>query len=156
MTITVSIANNLEYCRQNNLIQIRSEPCLCADNPTPGCHYCTMTSDPTPGVWVEEIYPFELNMANANFSTLWNSLGLDFDYCGQIDARIVLRALESMDSDLPLRAAVHDTGVDEDGRRVGPEIIKCAIGRLQVVRYVIELSKICEEAERREELVCWG
>ena len=141
MSVTIFPTNNIKFCKENNLIKIHVEDCLCADDINPKCHYCQGT-----GKWTEEIYPFELNLANANFSTLWNSLGLEFDYCGEINSGELLNAVNSLDSELLLRANFVD----------GENFYSFGIDKNQAARYIKKLHEICLEALKRGESVTWG
>jgi hypothetical protein len=57
----------------------------------PACPYCRGH-----GSTSENRYPYELNIAQANFASLWPSLGLVLreDLWGHIDGRTLLRVLE--------------------------------------------------------------
>ena len=143
MSVTIFPTNNLKFCEENNLIETKIEDCLCKDAgcAIPNCHYCQGT-----GEWTEQIYPFELNLANGNFSTLWNSLGLEFDYCGEINSGELLKAVSSLDSELLLRANFVD----------GENFYSFGIDKNQAARYIKKLHEICLEALKRGESVTWG
>ncbi len=100
MGVTISPANNLAFCEERKLVVIQKEDCLCEENHRKNCHYCNGT-----GFFTEKIYPYELNVSNSNFSTLWGALGLDKqDWCGTISAQELLGALARVDESLILRA----------------------------------------------------
>jgi hypothetical protein len=132
MSITIFPTNNLKFCEENNLIKIHVEDCLCKDAgcAIPHCHYCNGT-----GEWTEQIYPFELNLANGNFSTLWRTLGLEYDYCGEIDADTLSIAVQRFETEL-----LYNNVFSFDQSR----------------RYIKKLYEICLEALKRGESVTWG
>jgi hypothetical protein len=147
MSVTITISNNEEYCRQNNLISQRCYDCQrCEfDGHNENCSECGGKGK----VCFDEL-PFEMNTSNSNFSTLWHSLGLDFDYSGAIDARIVLRALTSSDPALLLRETTEETG-DK-----GCRLFSFGIHEEQADRYRTTLQQIATEAMKREEQIVWG
>lgn len=157
MTVTIMIEGNLEFCDANNLVRVEVEPCLCVghdpESPTasrPGCHYCSGS-----GEWVERTYPFEMNVANGNFSTLWNALGLatndDDMWGGSIEAETVQRALACMDHALVQRAPRHVLRGEHNC-----EIIEAGIDDARANSYVSRLSLIVGEAIKRNKKICWG
>lgn len=143
MSVTVSIENNRDYCKAHHLIQITQEDCFCAykaGEAQPDCPDCNGT-----GKEMVSTVPFEMNLANANFSTFWSALGLDIeDWSGFLDARIVLERLKSFDEALALRAG----GVDGI-------VIESGLDAERVASYVEKLTGIAREAERREEKIFW-
>jgi len=89
---------------------------------------------------------WSMNLSNGNFSTFASALGLPVNACGGTwDARIVLKALKSLNPELSVRTA-HQEG----------NMIDCGIDIDYVTRRVETLLMIALEAARREELVCWG
>lgn len=140
MTVTISPKNNLEFCRVNGLVEIVKEACLCVDFPDENCYYCKGTKEN-----VEEIFPFEMNISSGNFSTLWNSLGLEFDYCGQIDPREVIDSLNSFDENLLIRANFVDGNIYSFG-----------IDIERAKSYIDRLRNIAEESLKRNQLISWG
>jgi hypothetical protein len=90
---------------------------------------------------------WELQMANGNFSTVMNALGLEMsdDWCGSWDARTVLAALDRFNPELAVRA-----------ERQNNNVIHCGIDQEYVIRRATLLREIAMEAARREELVVWG
>ena len=142
MSITVTINGNYDYCDAHQLTVKQEEECLCVHHEATeaSCPFCKGS-----GVYVDVLYPFEMNLANRNFATLWNSLGLEFDYTGSIDARLVRDALSRLPQDLLLRST----------RREG-NCIDFGISEAQASSYVSRLQDICDEAERREELITWS
>jgi len=152
MSITFSIDNGVNYVDANcpELIDRQTEPCLCldySDNNTPAtnCHYCKGS-----GEYLFEQYPFEMNLANGNAATLMNALGLEFDYCGDIEPRRLIKAITRTPAALIQRQTVSGTG-DK-----GAKIIHCGIVEEQADSYLSRLLKIAQEAEKREEKVWWG
>jgi len=141
MSVTISIEDNCNYCREHNLVQIEEYECSCVQFPREGeCFMCHGTGKET-----FEVYPFDMNLANGNFHMLWNALALPFDYSGCIDARIVRDALKGFDIALLIRDTIQDGNV-----------INCGVDEERAVRYIARLTEIVDEAERRERKVCWG
>jgi hypothetical protein len=97
MSTTITIRYNREYCTENELVENVLETCNCADElddqakADPNCPYCYGK-----GTVSSRKFPFEFNLANGNFVSLWRSLGLTLreDVWGHIDGRTLLRVLE--------------------------------------------------------------
>lgn len=144
MSVTITIANNRQFSRNAGTVRFDSFECDACERGQ-DCHYCNGT-----GFVKFERLDHELNMANGNFSTLWNSLGLDVEWCGQIDGRTLAKLVESLDKSL----AVRSPSVEYRNER--PKVCGGGIDLSQVDRYVSTLLAIAREAERREELVVWS
>jgi len=88
-----------------------------------------------------------LNLSNANFTRLWNDLGLPSSEDGQIDSRVLRSRLGNPE---------YSVRNDVDNRRAGEarELIG-GIRPDQEERYHSKLMEICVEAERRESLIDW-
>lgn len=149
MSVTITIADNRQYCTANNLGRtVREECCTDHDVLCPCCHGHGFVE------YVE--LPFELNLANGNFATLAAALGVfdddngQVEYCGAVDGRRLLTALRSLDPALVLRAPAAEY---DDGRL---RVFHGGLTREQVARYIAELSAIAAEAERREQPIVWG
>lgn len=141
MSVTIAPTNNLEFCESNNLVKVETEDCLCVGGPeNKQCHYCGGTK-----IWESKIYPFEMNVANGNFSTIWAALGLEFDYCGEIDATILSNAIKCTEIDLIRRANYVDGNYYCFG-----------IDTKRANYYLDTLKNICSEAIRRNTSVSWG
>lgn len=151
MSVTISICDNVQHCTKHKLVRETKEDCLCLceGKAEADCHYCAGS-----GEWIAKEYPFEFNVANRNAATLFAALGLEFDYCGQCDARIVLRALKSVDESMVLRDAT--SGKVEGGAFSGVQFYDGGISPEQASRYLSLLTEIANEAERRESQVCWS
>jgi len=152
MSITIMINDNQKYIDNNSpeLIHTQTFDCQCVDfsedgKPVSSCFECKGK-----GTISFTNYPFEMNLANGNFRTLWNSLGLNFDYCGEIDPRTILKAINRTPVSLVERQTTED---NEEGK---VHIIHCGIDTEQAGWYFTTLTEICEEAEKREEKVYWG
>lgn len=152
MSITISIDNNTQYVDNNcpDLIQVDVYRCQCAEfaddgKATPDCWECRGT-----GEIRFKNYPYELNMANANFRTTFAALGLTTEDYGELDARVILKALARTPTDLILR------GESEESNQNGPTMYFAGIHEGQANRYQEEIRRIAMEAERREEKVTWG
>lgn len=145
MSITITIANNRQHARQHGTVRHESFDCDMCEGKANDCPFCQGTGKVT-----FERLDHELNLANGNFSTLWNSLGLDVEPFGEIDGRTLARAVETLDPSL----AVRSPSVEYRNER--PFVYGGGIDREQVNRYIGSLLAIAREAERREELVIWG
>ena len=134
MSVTVTIVNGEEYVREN-----------CPEK----IHVEVFPADVQfPDGYRMEYLPYELNMANGNFHTVFCALGvsgIEFDYVGEIEPRKLLKAIQRTHQDLFVRATQRTLN-----------IINCGIGREQADNYISKLVEICEEAIKREEKVCWG
>lgn len=151
MSITVSIDNNVSYVDSTcpDLVQYEDFPCQCADfsedgQGNPDCWECKGA-----GIVRFSQYPFEINMANANFRTTFAALGLDTDDYGEMDPRVLLKALDRTPAALMLREDQEESGS-------GPHLYSFGIHPGQADRYQRELRTLAQEAERREEKVVWG
>lgn len=143
MSVTIMPSGNIRFCDENGLVEKILDVCHCVDfdnRENVDCRYCNNTQ-----VYTQEVYPFELNISNSNFSTLWNSLGLDFDYCGEVETDKVSSALNSLDENLLLRA-----------NYVEDNFYSFGIDRAQAKRYIDTLKDIVEEATKRNVKICWG
>jgi hypothetical protein len=130
MSVTFAPNNNSLYCRQHNLVTI--------------------------GEFDDEIFPFELNIANANAKNLLEILGLEpgEGLMGKIDPRTLLAAIEKLPTSMTLWMVRNpDPSVEGPGARM----IDGGAGTEQghIERYLRLLRTIAVEAERREELVVW-
>ena len=104
-------------------------------------------------MYSEKVYPFELNVANGNWSTFANALGLvdsDSMYEGWADGRVILGLIKRFCPELSIR------GERDEQNEGEARIIDCGLSAAQVNRYAIVLAEIASEAERREEKVCWS
>lgn len=165
MSITITIANNRGYVQENAPDSISREryTCQCVGYGFEGgaiadCHDCEGT-----GVVTFTNYPFEMNLANVNCSTLFNALGLDFDYCGEIDPRNILKAINRT----PLALIVRDdrqepiglvdcikSGAKDSAK--GCQVYYGGITKDQAASYQTRLAAIALEAERREDKITWS
>ena len=161
MSVTITIKNNHQYCKTHNLVTKSQLPCQCAGYEnglrTLGDEACSECGGE--GYTQIDEYPFELNIANANFKTLWNALGLECRAAemgflgatvvessdGEIDSRRILKALKCFSGELLVRGTVTNANH-----------IYCGINPEQAARYIFELGKIAMEAARREEKIVWG
>lgn len=147
MSVTLTIRNNEPYCVINGLVETVTFDCQTCefDGVSPDCQECHGKGK----VEFPEL-PFERNLANGNFRLVWNALGLDFDYSGEIDAQKLLDALTCADTDLMLR----DTRIEQ--RKGHAKLIDCGISEEQAKSYIHSFRKIAEEAKRRGASVVWG
>jgi len=152
MTVTISINHGIQWAEENNKVEIREGECgflgaICHD----GCPYCKGTS-----MYSEKVYPFELNVANGNWSTFANALGLvdsDSMYEGWADGRVIIGLIKRFCPELSIRGERGERDEQNEGEA---RIIDCGLSAAQVSRYAIVLAEIASEAERREEKVCWS
>jgi len=151
MSITFMINDNEEYLKANapHLIEEEVFTCQCVDHSEDGKPWADCFTCSGKGSVSFTRYPFELNLANANFRTLMNSLGLSDDDCGELDPRTILKAI----SRTPARLIERQTRVVSNPNHA--QVIECGIGKEQAERYMVNLVKIVEEAEKREEQVYW-
>lgn len=137
MSITIGITNDTDQ-------SIRKEyECMCIDadgHGAPDCYECKGL-----GKLVFEDSKYERNLANGNFSTLWNALGLTANYSGEINPRDLLIAVNSMNPDLGVRAPKKD-GI----------IYTCGLPRHLIESYLDSLRLICLRAIKMGEKVCWA
>lgn len=104
-----------------------------------------------PRLFSSRKFPFEFNLANGNFASLWRSLGLTLreDVWGHIDGRTLLGVLE-----VPVEKLLsQDSQYDGDQ---GGTVIDFGISRSQAERYLQLLRSLADEASRREEPVVLG
>lgn len=142
MSFTISPTNNIEFCQKNNLVVISKEECCEWSD----CHFCQGTNE-----YEVKNYPFEMNLSNGNFSTLWNSLGLDFDYCGEISPEILRDALLNFDEELLLRA--NHASSDDEGNM---NFYSFGVDIDRALCYIVRLKAIVCEAFLRKTTVSWG
>ena len=130
MSVTITIANNSEYVKKNcpELIKFEEYP---ADEFYPAAKF--------------EYLPFEMNMANGNFQTVFSALGLNTEYCGSMDGRKLQNAIRSFNPELAIRAT-----------NISKNIIEIGIDEDRITYYTESLLEIADEAIKREEMVCWG
>jgi hypothetical protein len=150
MSITFTIAGNHEHTVAAGTMEYDEYDCQrCEfDGKNPECPECKPYGGN--GKVRFERLPFEMNVANGNARTLWASLGLTFDYSGQIDGRTLVAAIDSSDPALLVRATTEEGG---NGRA---RVINCGIDPDRAERYRTTLRQIAEEAARREQPVVWG
>lgn len=146
MSVTITINKNDTYCEKEGLVTKDEYDCQCSfDGVSPNCQECNGK-----GKIYFDHFPFEMNLANGNFRTLFASLALEpGEYLnGEIDARTMKQALRSAEVAL-IERAPHT----EQGRVT---IHHCGIDKEQASRYLERLLEITAEAERREEMIVWG
>jgi hypothetical protein len=129
MSVTITISNNKKYVDQN-----------CSEK----INIIVYPEDDFYPKFTEKNYPFEMNMANGNFHTVMSALGLDMDYVGSMDARILYNALKKTHPEMFERITRQD-GI----------VTFCGIGINQAESYHYRLYEICEEAIKREEKLVW-
>ena len=146
MSVTIEIENGREWAKQHNFVERVEEPCGDMCSKLDDCVFCSGT-----GIYVEEIYPFEMNLSNANFFRFMRGLGFkEPEYAGELDGRVLIKRLQGLMPEKVVRKSVKETGVN------GATLITGALSEDLVALFVQRLSSICEEAQRREELVIWG
>lgn len=144
MTVTITINDNGSYCREHNLERIHRVECHCVGE-LPGCPICSGQ-----GCFEYADLPYELNLANANFATLWSSLGFDATEYGEMAPSDLLLALHCGSPELACRAERLEQIGD------GPVLLELGIAREQADRYHHVLREIAEEAAERDEPIIWG
>jgi hypothetical protein len=150
MSVTVTLEHNHAWCRNHapGKVVKRSLICDCGGSETPGvasgCVLCYGSRR------LEfEVFPWEINLANANFRTLWSALGFDADEDGSLPAYSVLNALASTSEELCCRAG-EDLSVPGQCRTV-----VFGLSLQQAQRYWVAVREIAEEGLRRGVRVVW-
>jgi hypothetical protein len=148
MSVDITIRGNYDFCRTYGLSKMKWDPCFCSDDGTsqsadPICPFCKGR-----GGSYRESFPFVLNLANANFRTLWSALGIDpneEELTGSIDARNLLKALARFAPERAVRAT-----------RSTSSAVYCGLSWPAVEMRISAISEIADEAARREEPVTWA
>lgn len=153
MSVTITIANNNDHTRAAGTMTYTEYDCQrCEfDGANPNCVECAPYGGK--GKVRFENLPFEMNVANGNFSLLWNALALPFDWSGSIDARRILAVVPATDTALLMRDTREEGGSAEGG---GCRVIHVGIDQERADSYLTRLRAIAEEAAKREERVVWG
>jgi len=167
MSITIMIENGREYVGSNmpEAIETETFDCQCIDFTDDGKPEADCFSCQGKGIVSFTQYPFEVNLANANFRTTFSALGLPTDDCGTIAPHAILKAINRT----PIALMTREEGqshqyiglVDclkkkaEDDTSTGPTMIFCGISQDQAQSYQTRLTAIALEAERREENLYW-
>lgn len=120
MSVTITIDGNREYCHARGLGRVDAD-----------------------GVAHR---PFELNLANANFATLWAALGFDAEPWGDADGRTIAARI----------AATEPALIERIDTTPAANCWTAGITIDQAARYLGHLATIAREAERRERPVVWG
>lgn len=150
MSVTITIQNNIKYVDANcpEKIKTTTYECMCRqfeDDPFDSeCPYCKGT-----GADKFKDYPFEMNISNSNFSAFWSSLGLDVDWCGEVNPNRVLEVLRTYDPELAERAQLTEKG-DK-----GALYVDCGLTSVRSGTYAERLLEIADEAVLREEMIVW-
>lgn len=102
---------------------------------------------------------YNLNVANANFYTLWSALGFETldngDYCGKMHPMHMLKALARVNPELITRDGIGENPLKDI-------FIQCknvywgGIDLERANRYIQKLTEIAKEALRREEMIIWS
>ncbi len=147
MSITITISGNREYCRANGLVgETRYDCQTCEfDGRKDDCRECAGK-----GYVAFEDLPFEMNITNSNFRTLWHALGLDFDWDGAIDGPTLVAAISQMGPDMLTKPSY------TEGGETSARIVHFGTDIERATRYLTNLLKIANEAARREEKVIWA
>ena len=114
MSVTISIHGGIQWAEENDEVDIREVECgftgkVCHA----GCQYCEGTSFVT-----EKVYPFELNVANGNWSTFANALGLvdsDSMYEGWADGRVIIGLIKRFCPELSIRGERDERDEQNEG-----------------------------------------
>lgn len=110
------------------------------------CVFCHGT-----GTYTYEIFPFERNMANANFVRFMKACGVEVvEYCGAMDGRRFMRILDRLDRSKARRQPRQETTEN------GATIYEAGMEDDLIDSYLSDLCDIAAEAEAREERVTWA
>ena len=139
MSVTITVDGNHQYMQEHpELIQMDGPyDCDCLTNP---CSHCNGS-----GKVSFEVYPFELNLANGNFSTLWCAFGFEPESIGSMNAK-----------DLKLAVTHTSIGLSEKADKVEGNWISFGITKRQVETYFKRLHEITNEAIRRNKEIIWS
>jgi len=151
MSVTFYINNNDKYVDENCPEKIikETDDCQCVDFSDNGKPVSTCFTCKGKGTISITYYPYEMNIANGNFYTLMNALGLDDECYGEIDPRTLLKAINRTPTSLIER---HTTQSGGNGKVT---MISCGIAPEQAQGYIDTLKEIAIEAEKREEKIYW-
>ena len=137
MSVTFHIQNDTDQ----SIVQKYECQCIDwdTDKPSPGCIDCKGT-----GEVIFKKSQFSINLAEGNARTIISGLGLPGNNLGQVYGATLRAAIRVCDPALSHRAEVEGSnhwtmGLDEE----------------YVASVHARLLKIAEEAEKREEPVCW-
>ena len=135
MSITISFTNDTDQSL------VESYDCMFCDrdNASPTCRDCKGK-----GKVVFYHSRFSMNLANANFATFWNALGLDTEGY-TCSPTIILDLLKQFNPELAIRDTIEEKN-----------IIDCGLDESQIDSYVSRLTFIAEAAQRRNEQIVWG
>jgi hypothetical protein len=163
MSITITINNNETYVDENcpELRIQRDLECQCVMDGKPyhKCPNCEGTGvDPIMSQFPYD-YPYEMNVANSNFSTIWSALGLEKPACGEIHPTVLLKSLESVHPALMERAdrsRSRQLAGSPESQDKGCAWFEFGVDAERVKMYIGKLTEIATEAAKREELVVWS
>jgi hypothetical protein len=103
---------------------------------------------------------YNLNVANANFHTIWCALGFDLpsngDYCGTMHPMKMLKALKSVSPDLMTRSHVGENPLKDIFINCEQQVYWGGVDLERAKRYIERLTEIANEALRREEMIVWS
>jgi len=133
---------------------VRIEECLCVEidgTPHKGCCYCNGSGN----IHFQELPEGEeLNLANANWATFGNALGVletpEDTYCGEADPCELLALIYRFDDSLSIRGGSSEYGDS------GCHMVDCGLNSGQVERYISGLKEICCRAIARKAKVEWS
>jgi hypothetical protein len=147
MSVTIKVEGNEAYCQAAGLVVIEKYDCQsCAFDGkiNPACTECSGK-----GFFTFPQYPWELNVSNQNFHTLWSSLALPLDpdqgLCGTVDPITVIEALRCGDPALAVRAGASV----KLGKREGALLMEFGIDHDKAEYYHLQLWKMAKEAIKR-------
>lgn len=153
MSVTIMPGQNMSYCDEHNLVNYTEYDCqTCSfEGVKETCSECSTYPGPAGKVRFPD-YPYELNVANGNFRTLWASLALEpGEYLSGFMPPATLRqALDNFDPALMERATTIEEG------STGIRLINCGVTLDQANYYYHRLLEIVTEAERRGVDIVWG
>jgi hypothetical protein len=152
MSVTISIHNNILYCRAQGYVKVVHDPCQCVvyNDDAKALAHCSICHGT--GVVEREEYPYDLNLSNHNFTTLWSAMGLTpGEYlAGDIDSRHVLAAVRRFSPERAIRKGGEHITI------CGLTGIDCGLTQEQIEIRIMRIHAIAMEAARREEYIVWS
>jgi len=98
---------------------------------------------------------YNMNVANANFLTIWSALGFEVIYEGEMHPLCLLKALNRVPPELVTRDGIGENPL-KDIFAGCKNVYWGGIDLDRAKRYIERLTEIANEALRREEMIVWS